>query len=157
MSVQDVVVKQYWARVDRAADSLKSVEIPDEGWIRTVRRAMNMSGAALGRLLGKSRASVSQSEKNELDGAVTLRTMQSIADAMGCRFVYAIIPEHSMEDLMRKHARKVALEIVKRSTEHMALEDQSLGKEHTQREVKRITEDLIKDMPANFWDMYEKI
>jgi transcriptional regulator with XRE-family HTH domain len=57
-----------------------------------MRKALGMSGAQLARKMGVSRALVSQAESNEVSGNVTMKTMQTMAEAMGCRFVYAVLP-----------------------------------------------------------------
>lgn len=41
-----------------------------------------------------SAARVSELEKDEMRGAVTLKMMQKAAKAMGCRFQYQIVPAH---------------------------------------------------------------
>ncbi len=66
---------------------------PTEGWLKTLRLSLGMSGSQLALKLGVSKARVSRFEHDELTGSVTLKTMQSVAKAMNCRFVYAVVPE----------------------------------------------------------------
>ena len=61
--------------------------MPGDGWIATIRKALGMSGAALARRLGVTRARVSQAERAEREGGITLKEMDEFAAAMGCRFV----------------------------------------------------------------------
>ena len=113
MSVKTIVRQQYRSIVDNAAASLAGLKTPPEGWLRTVRNALGMSGAELAKKMGVTRARVTQAEHAELTGGITLKSMQATAEAMGCRFVYAIIPssEH-IEDIITAQARKKAMAIV---------------------------------------------
>src|SRR5438874_13412617 len=126
MSVKAAAARQYQAIVDRAAASIgQSPRLRSEGWMATARKALGMSAAELGRRLGVTRARISQAEQAELSGGVTLKTMQATADAMGCRFVYAIVPvEGRIEDIITARARRKAEALVGRADTHMALERQ---------------------------------
>lgn len=149
MTVKQVVRTQYQAIVDFGSSG--SIEIPREGWIRTVRKALGMSGAQLGRRMGVTRARIAQAEKSEIDGGMTLRSMKDAASAMGCRFVYAFVPPDTIENVINAQARKKAQAIVGRAGEQMALEGQAVSDMRTQQEVTRLMNELIHDMPRDFW------
>lgn len=149
MSVKQTAREQYQAIVDLASGS--NIDIPAEGWIRTVRKALGMSGAQLAERLGVTRARVAQAEKSELEGGVTLKSMKATAEAMGCRFVYAFVPPHTIENVIITQARKKAHAIVGRAGNHMALEDQAISDSRTQHEITRLMNELIYEMPADFW------
>jgi predicted DNA-binding mobile mystery protein A len=149
MSVKQVVREQYQAIVDFASG--RNIDIPAEGWIRTVRKALGMSGAQLAKRMGVTRARIAQAEKAELDGGVTLKSMKATAEAMGCRFVYAFVPPDTIETVILAQARKKAQAIVDRAGKHMALEDQALSDSRTQREITRLMNELVDEMPADFW------
>jgi predicted DNA-binding mobile mystery protein A len=153
MSVKEAVAKQYQAIVNRAAISIgQQPTLPSEGWIATVRKALGMSAAQLARRLGVTRARVSQAQQAERSGGVTLKTMRATAEAMGCRFVYAIVPiEGRIEDVIAAQARRKAEALVGKASAHMALERQSLPDEKNTAEVTRITSELMRTMPADFW------
>src|SRR5690606_33043519 len=119
--------------------------ISHEGWIRTVSKAVGMSGEQLERRVGGKRAAISNTEKAELVGGVTLKNMQQMAEGLGCRFVYAIVPEKQLEDILDAQARKKALDIVNRTNKHMALESQSLSSEQIEYEIKRLQQDYLKE------------
>ncbi len=152
MSIRKTVKRQYQGIVDRAALQLSDVQTPSEGWIVTVRKALGMSGAQLARRLGVTRAAVSQTEKNEASGSVSLKHMQKAAEALGCRFVYAIVPEGGIDDVIRDQAGRKATGLVRRASGHMALESQSLPPEKLKQEIARLRDDLMRDMPSDFWE-----
>ena len=106
----------------------------------------------LGRRLGVTRARVSQAERAEREGGITLKAMEDFAEAMGCRFVYAIVPpEGRVESLVAAQARRKAEALVARASAHMALERQALPEKKTRAEVERLARELMEDMPPDFW------
>jgi predicted DNA-binding mobile mystery protein A len=153
MGVKTIVQQQYRSIVDNAAASLAGLKTPPEGWLRTVRNALGMSGAELAKKMGVTRARVTQAEHAELTGGITLKSMQATAEAMGCRFVYAIIPpsEH-IEDIITAQARKKAMAIVGTASTHMALENQKLPDDKIAWEVERLTREIAQEMPSDCWN-----
>ncbi|QKC82739.1 mobile mystery protein A [Mesorhizobium sp. NZP2077] len=149
MSVRQAVRQQYQAVVDLARGG--NIRVPAEGWIRTVRKALGMSGAQLAGRMGVTRARIAQVEQAELEGGVTLKSMQATAEAMGCRFVYAFVPPHTIENLVIAQARKKAQAIVDTAGKHMALEDQTVTDSRSRQEVTRLTNELMYEMPSDFW------
>ncbi len=152
MSIKKIVLAQYQTIVDRAVNKSADWTLPQEGWIRTVRKALGMSGSQLARRLGRTRAAVSNIERAELSGSVSIKNMQQMAEVMNCRFVYAIIPEVSIEDLIQKRAKEKAMTIVAETNSHMALESQTLDKEAIEFEVNRIQNTFINDFSVDLWN-----
>lgn len=150
--MRKTVLFQYQEIVDKAARQAAGLPTPPEGWLRTLRKALGMSGAQLARRLGVSRAQIAQSEKNELSGAITLRTLQNMAEAMGGRVVYTIVPHEGIETLLNKRAKEKAEQLMSRIDTHMALESQLLEGERHQFEMQRLEQELLREMPADFWD-----
>jgi predicted DNA-binding mobile mystery protein A len=150
MSVKTVARHQYQRIVD-GASGLRGLQTPPEGWLRTVRKSLGMSGAQLAKRMGVTRARVAQAEHAELDGGVTLRSIRAMAEAMGCRFVYAIVPPGRIEDEIMAQARKKAMAIVGTAGKHMALEQQTLPAEKISQEVERLTREIAQEMPPDLW------
>ena len=152
MSVKTIAQQQYRRIVNSAASTGAGLTTPQEGWLRTVRKALGMSGAELARKMGVTRARVTQAEHAELSGGVTLKSMQATAEAMGCRFVYVIIPSSGrIEDVITAQARKRAMAIVGTASKHMALENQKLPNDKIAEEVERLTREIAQEMPPDFW------
>ena len=153
MSFKIVIQNQYRSLVDSAAAPLLGLKTPPEGWLRTVRSALGMSGAEVARKLGVTRARVTAAERAELDGGITIKSMQAMAEAMGCRFVYAVIPPSGhIEDIIAAQARKKALTIVGITSTHMALENQKLPDAAIAQEVERLTREIARERPSDFWN-----
>jgi predicted DNA-binding mobile mystery protein A len=151
VSVKNVVQQQYQRLVD-SATSHSDLRTPREGWLRTVRKALGMSGAQLANRMRVTRARIAQAEHAELSGAATIKSMQAAAEALGCRFVYAIVPENRIEDVIAAQARKKAMALVGRASTHMALESQTLPNDKIAAEVERLANDLARNMPPDFWN-----
>jgi transcriptional regulator with XRE-family HTH domain len=61
-------------------------------WVRSMRIKQGLKGFQLAERLQVSAARVSVLEKDEMRGAVTLKMMEKVAKAMGCRFEYQLVP-----------------------------------------------------------------
>jgi predicted DNA-binding mobile mystery protein A len=152
MSVKRAALRQYQDRVDSAATQVRALEMPAEGWLRTMRKALGMSGPQLAGRMGVTRARIASAEQSELSGGITIKSMQAAAEAMGCRYVYAIVPPESVERLIDTQAQKKARALAGLAGSHMALEDQTLTSDRRARDVARLAQELARDMPRDFWD-----
>lgn len=152
MAIKSTILAQYQQQLDRAARQVEHLNKPREGWIRSARKALGMSGAQLAKRMGSSRAQVSNFERREVSGNLTIRTLERAAEALGCRFVYAIVPEGTVADLISRRARERAEQIVSRANQHMALEAQALSPEQVDSETAVLHQELMRDMPADLWN-----
>lgn len=113
-----------------------------------------MSGAEVAARANVSRKAIYQAERNERDGAITMNQMHKLAAAMGGRFVYAIVPDDGrVDDIIRAQAQRKAEALITRAGAHMALEQQSLTKEQTQQRIDDLADELMRDMPPDFWEV----
>lgn len=151
-SVKQIARDQYKAIVNKAAEQIRGLSHPKEGWISIARNALGMSVTQLARRLNVSRNHISKTEKAELSGAVTIKTMEKIAQGMGCRFVYAIVPEKTVEDILEYRAMEKARHVVETTSKHMALEGQALSPKQIALEIKRIQKMLLDDISPDFWN-----
>jgi predicted DNA-binding mobile mystery protein A len=81
---------------------------PRSGWVRAVRTGLGMSQEALGERLGINKSSVNKLERNEATGAISVAKLQEVAAALGCRLVYALVPDTTLDDIVQSRAREVA-------------------------------------------------
>ncbi|MFV2034589.1 MAG: mobile mystery protein A [Halocynthiibacter sp.] len=152
-NVKDTATRQYARLLDSAGQQLANIPALNEGWICTMRKALGMSAPQLARRMGITKPAIYQAERKERTGGVTIQHMEKLAEALGGRFVYAIAPEGSIEDLLRAQARKKAESTIKRASAHMALEKQSLTPQQTQEEIERLAEELLRHRPPDFWEL----
>ena len=152
MSVKKIVLNQYQEIVDRAQERVKNLTAPNEGWLRSVRKALSMSGVQLANRLGVTKASVFNTEKAELSGGVTLKKMEQMAQGMGCRFVYFVIPEKPVKDILSDRAKIKAEKIVTQASYQMALEAQALSNKQLRFEVDRLQQEILRESPSDLWN-----
>lgn len=152
MNVSDTARKQYARIVDRTAQQLAAMKAPPEGWLTVLRKALGMSASEVAARAGVSRNAIYQAERNERDGAITINQMRKLADAMGGRFVYAIVPDGGrVETVIAAQARRKAAARVQRAGTHMALEKQSLTSAQTAQRIDDLADELARELPPDFW------
>jgi predicted DNA-binding mobile mystery protein A len=81
---------------------------PPDGWVRSIRNAMGMTAAQLGKRLGVSQQRALVIEKSENSGRITLASLARAAEALDCRLVYAIVPRSPLEKLVEDRAAMLA-------------------------------------------------
>lgn len=133
-------------------EPIKTVSVPQKGWIRAIRTALGMTGSQLGRRLNTSRQRVARIEQDEKLGRVTLNTMQAAAEAMDCVFVYGLVPKESLEQTVREQARRVAMNRMSRSNQMMRLEQQELTESEKQDVLDGLVDEILNTMPRTLWD-----
>lgn len=153
MSVRETAKKQHVQNVNRTTEILRNIYHPQMGWLALIRNALGMSAAQVAARMEVSRNAIYQAERNELKGAITIAQMQKIAEAMGAEFVYAVVPKDSVEDLIHTQAQRKAKALIRRASSHMALEDQSLSKKQIEKRIELLTDELIQEMPSDFWEL----
>lgn len=134
---------------------MSSISIPRKGWIRAVRNALGMSGPQIAQRMQVSKQRIQRIEKDEVLGSTTLRTMRQAAEALNCFFVYSIVPQGSLEEIVQEQARTIAVERLSRASQTMKLEGQELGNADMQDSLDNLIEELIAKEQSQLWD--EKI
>ena len=111
-----------------------------------------MSGTQLAQRLKVSQPRIPKLEQDEMSGAVTLKTMRQVAEALDCVFVYALVPRTSLEETVRTQAREVAAARMQRVSHSMLLESQGLSEEEQRASLDAAVEELVREMPRDLWD-----
>lgn len=133
--------------------NLKDKKPPISGWIKAIRTGLGITNKQLGELLGVDPSVIPRLEKREAEGKVTLEVLNRTAHAMGCKLVYAIVPEHSdatLKSIIHEEAKKLAEIMVARAEHTMHLEDQTakLNKE----KLNELARELAKKTDSRIWD-----
>jgi predicted DNA-binding mobile mystery protein A len=125
---------------------------PPKGWLRAIRDALGMTSAQLAHRIGIAQPSVVELEQSEARGAITLKTLERTAEALGCRLVYALVPLQPLSEIVQSRASEVADRKLASVAQTMRLEDQAVHDAQNQRELKRqLVEELLR-RPARLWD-----
>lgn len=132
----------------RASDALAR---PPKGWVRAIRDALGMTTRDLAARLGVSQPSVVALEKGEAQDSVTLGTLRNAAEAMGCRLVYALVPDQPLEETLRHRARLIVEKSMNRVSHSMRLEDQGLGEDDLTHERERLVDEMLRGNLSRLW------
>lgn len=131
----------------------EKVTTPQIGWIKTIRTTLGMSLEQLGKKLGVNKSSVSRMENRESKGSITISTMEDAGRAMGMKFIYGFVPlEASVEKLIESKAKRLATEIVMRTSGTMKLENQENSPERIKKAIEERTKEIMEEMPKILWD-----
>ena len=132
---------------------LIDVKPPGRGWVRAIREALGMSSPQLARRMRiKAAQSVEDMQKDELSGAIKLRTLSKLAEALDCQLVYALVPRKPLQELRRDRASVVARLQIGRVSHSMSLEEQGVSAEAEQSELNRRIDKLLYGNPKKLWD-----
>jgi len=102
-----------------------------------------MSQAVLASRLGISRAAVEKLEQAEVHGGITVAKLAQVAGAMDCTLLYALVPNETLEQTVRRQARVRAERLLGYAARTMALEAQDVPNERQGEAVERYADELI--------------
>jgi predicted DNA-binding mobile mystery protein A len=125
---------------------------PTRGWIRAIRTALGMTTGQLARRMGVAQPRIIEIERGEADGNITLKTLQRAAEALGCRLVYVLVPEHPLEDTLRERASLIADQQLASVEQTMRLEAQEVHDAQQREQTRRRLADELLTRPARLWD-----
>jgi predicted DNA-binding mobile mystery protein A len=125
---------------------------PPKGWLRAIRDALGMTTTQFARRLSVSQPRVIALEKSEVSGSVTLDSLQRAAEALGCRFVYALVPERPLAETVEKRAELVANRQLASVQHSMSLEDQTVKDKKAGDNLRRQFIEELMRRPARLWD-----
>jgi predicted DNA-binding mobile mystery protein A len=131
---------------------LARAQRPPKGWLRAIRDALGMTTAQLGKRLGVSQPRIVELEQSEVSGSVTLNTLQRAAEALGCRLVYALVPDRPLSETVRERAELVAASRANAIAQTMRLEDQEVTDKAVVKELHRQQVERLLRRPARLWD-----
>ena len=126
--------------------------MPGGGWVRAIREALGMTQGQLGERIKVSRQSIQDFERAEADRRITMESLDRLAAAMGCKVVYALVPEYgTLEDIRVARATVLADSLLKPGAHSMKLEAQGLKKEEHSRQRALLVEDLLGGSSRKLW------
>jgi len=148
--VQSMVNEQY-KEIANSASSLKVAPPPAEGWVRTMRKALEMSGAQLAQRLNLSRNRVSVLERREIGGDITINQLKDMADKLGCELTYALVPKKDINLLLEERAEQLAKVQLSLNTQNMFLEAQSIDPDKEKFLFDKLKQELLNAGGRVLW------
>lgn len=130
-----------------------SVDIPAKGWINAIRNTINMSLKQLGKRLNITTQSVKEIEEREQSKSITLKNLSDAAEALDMQLVYGLIPKaKSLKMMIEDASLKAAIQIVKRTSHNMSLEEQENDPKRIEQAIKDQAQEIAKEIPKYLWD-----
>jgi len=151
-SIDDLRVRQLDDALLPFAE-LKHRPPPSQGWARTIRETLGISLRQLSERAGLSKTTVRSAERNESRGTVQLKSLRTLAEAMDCDLVYALVPRTSLAESIRLQAERIASGLVHRVSDSMKLEQQGVSPVENERQIRDLTAALLRDRGRDFWDV----
>jgi predicted DNA-binding mobile mystery protein A len=124
---------------------------PKPGWIVAIREVTGISAAELARRCKVSRSRIVYAEAAEVRGRITIKSMQAIAEAIDCEFVYAILPKREVKDLLFSEAYRAVEEDARRRGFDQVLRRLSPTSKEYARIRYRLRGELIGQLMSDFW------
>lgn len=154
--IHNVSVMSKLARkhLDKRLDRFRPVTDltrPPRGWLRAIREALGMTATQFAARLQVSQPRISALEKGEIDGSLTLASLQRAAEALDCTVVYALVPRLPLETLLMDRARDAAAQKMMRVDQTMRLENQGVDADELKSERERLALSLA-ETPRRLWD-----
>lgn len=144
---------QHLERKMAAFSHVQKVPAPASGWVRALRTALGMSMQQLGNKLSISKQSVQAIERREKEGSITLNSLKEAANALDMQLVYGFVPKDgTLNQLIERKARELAVQIVMRTSNTMRLEDQENSKARITKAIEERTDEIANQMPKILWD-----
>ena len=125
---------------------------PPKGWVRAVRDALGMTTGQLARRIGVSQSRIPELEQAEVAGGITLKSLERAAEALGCRVVYALVPDKPLADIVRMRAELIAERQLAAVGHSMQLEDQAVQDDGVRKEQRDLLIEKLMQRPARLWD-----
>ncbi len=137
--------KKY-SKINELAHHARSIK----NWIEYTRKALGYTPKQLAQKMEIAVSTLHQIERNEKQDKLTIASLKKAAEAMGCEFVYAIVPIGELDQIVKTQSMKRARQIVLNTDLHMSLEDQSVSKQDLQNQIEELAEEMA--LSKNLWD-----
>jgi len=131
----------------------KLLESPKDGWIKTIRQSLNMSGSQLARHLHTSKQTVRDYEASESSHKISIETLEKVAEALDAKVYILMIPKTSLQDTINNRAKIIAENMISSNARNMEMEEQGTSKSFMKRQIDELTEELIKENSKSLWDI----
>jgi len=152
MKKQKLIMEQLDAKILQLK-KIENLVIPSSGWVYSIRQALGMSMRQLGNRMGITPQSVKEMEEREQNETVSIKVLRQFGKSVNLKLVYGFIPQSgTLEDIIEKRANELAIEIVKRTSISMKLEDQENNPSRIQKAIKEKANEIKTEMPKYLWD-----
>lgn len=147
-ALRKIAIRQMEKKTKAFADFVQ----PGKGWIKTMREVLGMNIRQLAEKIEVSSERVVRIESDELNNKLTMATLQKVASAMNCRFVYAFVPNENLDKFLEKTAKEKATAQMLKISHSMALEDQEVKSKELKEQINILAEEYLRGDIKKIWD-----
>lgn len=134
---------------------LRTVLAPRSGWIKAIRESFGMTSQQLAERMGIQQSGVILLEQREVDKKVSLETMERAAQALGCKLIYALVPQsESLDAILDEQCRRAAREILQKTLHTMELEQQDVAPAEAKLHEEELASELKRKLDSRIWRKY---
>jgi len=141
-------------QLDKILNKCKNVPEFPHGYIREIRDALGMSSYQLAELLGVDQSTVMKMEQREQSGAISLKNLRRAAEVLGCKLVYALVPETSLQQKVLDRARSLAVADSESVVRSRGLEQQSTNSAEQEELINELAQEWLSK-PRELWRRHE--
>ena len=123
-----------------------------KGYIREIKDALGMSGRQLAARVGVTPQAIQKFQQGEIDGSISLNTLEKVAESLECEFVYAFVPRTTLVEEVMNRASIVAKARAQRTMRTMGLEQQTPTTKAADSLVNEIAQELVLHGGRELWD-----
>ena len=152
MRHQKIIVIEQLDRKLKPFYEIKNIEVPERGWVYTIRTALNMTLQQLGHKVGITSQGVKDIEKRELSGSISIKSLKEIGKALDMQFVYGFVSNHhSIDQFIELKAHELAKKIVLNNL-NASVENKELSEDALQQEIEYFAREIKREIPKSLWD-----
>ncbi len=120
-------------------------------WVRDLRKSLHMSQKQLAK-----RAKITQPQLSKIESGqakITLETLERVFNALFCTAWILPLPNEDLGDVMKQRAKLTAKKKLESLVGSMALEEQLPSKEHLEKKIEEVADDLMRSGSTEIWDL----
>lgn len=137
----------------KSYQGIEKIQVPEKGWIYSIRTTLNMTLEQLGERLNITKQGVKKIEEREATESLSIKLLKQIGNALDMQFVYGFVPKKgSIDNLVNYKAEELAKKIVLRTNHNMKLENQGNSEEQIQKAIKDLAIEIKREMRKSLWD-----
>jgi len=125
---------------------------PSRGWVRAIREALGMTTTQLSSRLGVSQSRVVAMEVAEQTGSLTIKNLARAANALDCELVYALVPRHSLQEMVEQRVKQKASNSIAAISHSMMLEDQAVADDTTAVQLEQLIQKMKMSARSDIWE-----
>ena len=91
-------------------------------------------------------------EVAEQSGSLTIKNLARAANALDCELVYALVPRHSLQEMVEQRVRQKASRSIAAISHSMMLEDQAVADEITAVQLEQLIQKMTMSARSDIWE-----